>query len=68
MTGFLHILLWSAVSLPMATACMTWQAKINGTVLTTTSDVSEPYGAGYDTGYPVDYRAWIVPKEILIDG
>ncbi len=45
-----------------------WQASINNVILTPTGDVSEPYGANYDTGNLEDYRAWIVPKATLIDG
>ncbi len=47
-----------------------WQAKINGTPLEPTADVSEPYANPYPVGLgkPEDYKAWTVPTALLKAG
>jgi len=47
-----------------------WEARLNGTVLEATEDVSDPFPNPYAVavGEPGDYRAWIVPGELLRDG
>ena len=47
-----------------------WTAKINGNSLVPTSDVSEPYDNPYPVhqGNPDQYRAWVVPDNLLING
>ena len=47
-----------------------WTAKINGVLLEPSDDVSDPYPTPYTNGAgePGQYRAWIVPKEVLMQG
>jgi hypothetical protein len=47
-----------------------WTAKINGVLLSSTADVSEPYPTEltHMTLTVDNYRAWIVPASLLIDG
>jgi hypothetical protein len=47
-----------------------WQVKFNGVVLSSTSDVFEPFD-GILSGYlpePYNYKAWIVPLNLLQNG
>ena len=47
-----------------------WQARLNGTPLTPTPDVREPYPSPYPSvlGSPDQHRAWVVPKQFVRDG
>ena len=47
-----------------------WKAKLYGTTLRATNDVSEPYANPYPhlLGNPEEWRAWIVPHSILEEG
>ena len=45
-----------------------WTVVFNGLVLTETDDRSEPYGASRSFGCPAQYRAWLVPADILKSG
>ena len=48
----------------------TWQARFNGTTLTSSTDVSEPSPTPYPNllGTPEQHRAWTVPRDLLRDG
>jgi hypothetical protein len=49
----------------------TWRVSLNGHLLTSSSDISEPYPSPYQEGLAPsdDYiRAWNVPASILVDG
>ncbi len=47
-----------------------WRAVLNGTELTATPDVSEPFPNPYPgmLGKPEELRAWVVPAAALLDG
>ena len=47
-----------------------WDAKVNGTTLQASDDISEPYLNPYPhlLGNPEEWRAWSVPHRILKDG
>ena len=47
-----------------------WQVSLNGQSLTAASDVSELFDSPYDNflGEDEDYRAWLVPQELIADG
>lgn len=47
-----------------------WQAKLNGVLLQSTKNVSEPFEEPYKgfLGDPADYFAWDVPAEVMKNG
>ncbi len=47
-----------------------WRARLNGTELAATNDITEPYPNRYEglMGKPEELRAWLVPATALVEG